>query len=96
MVLLSSSNSDGVCHVTTVNLDGETNLKTYQSPPETSTSFKDVISLSELVGVVECEQVRKENGILNLICIQSFNDKCVGFCIIGLLSFSNCYDKDIL
>ena len=58
MVLLSSSNADGVCHVTTVNLDGETNLKTYQSPAETSTSFKDVISLAELNGVVECEQVR--------------------------------------
>ena len=96
MVLLSSSNSDGVCHVTTVNLDGETNLKTYQSPPETSTSFKDVISLSELVGVVECEQVRKENGILNLICIQSFELKSVGFCITVLFSFSNCDVKNSL
>ena len=56
-MLLSTSNADGICHVTTVNLDGETNLKTYQSSAETSTSFRDVISLSELVGVVECEQV---------------------------------------
>ena len=66
MMLLSTSNADGICHVTTVNLDGETNLKTYQSPAETSISFRDVISLSELVGVVECEQVAGESPKLLL------------------------------
>uniref|UniRef100_A0A8C6NZE9 Phospholipid-transporting ATPase n=1 Tax=Nothobranchius furzeri TaxID=105023 RepID=A0A8C6NZE9_NOTFU len=36
LALLSSDRVDGTCHITTASLDGETNLKTHFSVPETS------------------------------------------------------------
>ena len=32
LILISSSNSEGKCYMTTANLDGETNLKVYDCP----------------------------------------------------------------
>lgn len=32
LILISSSNSEGKCYMTTANLDGETNLKVYDYP----------------------------------------------------------------
>lgn len=54
LVLLSSSEPDGECHITTVNLDGETNLKLLYSAPETRT-HQTAESLSTVRGVIECE-----------------------------------------
>lgn len=35
LILISSSNSEGKCYMTTANLDGETNLKVYDCPRST-------------------------------------------------------------
>jgi len=43
MVLLHSSDSNGVCHIETANLDGETNLKQRQ----VVRSFIDLVSVKD-------------------------------------------------
>ncbi|RKP14890.1 hypothetical protein BJ684DRAFT_7889 [Piptocephalis cylindrospora] len=55
LVLLSSSEPEGLCYIETCNLDGETNLKIKQSRPETAemTSPSDI---SRLEGELQCEQ----------------------------------------
>ncbi|XP_020520769.1 phospholipid-transporting ATPase 1 isoform X2 [Amborella trichopoda] len=54
MVLLSTSDPSGVSYVQTINLDGETNLKTRYAKQETLSLAKDgVIST---VAVIKCEQ----------------------------------------
>ena len=55
MVLISSVNSSGKCHVTTANLDGETNLKVRECLDATK-SLQTPESLNQLKGVVECEK----------------------------------------
>ncbi|XP_076435562.1 phospholipid-transporting ATPase IF-like [Babylonia areolata] len=55
MVLLSSSDPQGKCYITTANLDGETNLKTQTCVPETRKYQKDG-ELEELQALIECEQ----------------------------------------
>uniref|UniRef100_A0A3B3HE77 Phospholipid-transporting ATPase n=3 Tax=Oryzias TaxID=8089 RepID=A0A3B3HE77_ORYLA len=55
LVLLSSDRADGTCHITTASLDGETNLKTHFSVPETSVC-QSVSQLEALQAVVECQQ----------------------------------------
>ncbi|KAF2086475.1 putative phospholipid-transporting ATPase [Saccharata proteae CBS 121410] len=55
MVLLASSEPDGLCYIETANLDGETNLKIKQAIPETA----DLVSpgeLSRLGGRLRSEQ----------------------------------------
>ncbi|GFO09200.1 phospholipid-transporting ATPase, partial [Plakobranchus ocellatus] len=55
LILLSSSEPQGMCYIETSNLDGETNLKLRQGIPATS----EIVSgdgLTELRGIVECEQ----------------------------------------
>ncbi|XP_023932468.1 probable phospholipid-transporting ATPase IA isoform X1 [Lingula anatina] len=54
LVLLSSSEPQGMCYVETSNLDGETNLKIRQALPQTAKllTSADILSLS---GTVECE-----------------------------------------
>lgn len=55
LVLISSVNSSGKCHVTTANLDGETNLKVRECLDVTK-SMQSPESLNRLKGVIECEQ----------------------------------------
>ncbi|XP_036304480.1 phospholipid-transporting ATPase IF isoform X7 [Pipistrellus kuhlii] len=55
LVLLSSDRPDGSCHVTTASLDGETNLKTHVTVPETAV-LRTVAKLDTLVAVIECQQ----------------------------------------
>ncbi|GAO48796.1 phospholipid-translocating P-type ATPase [Saitoella complicata NRRL Y-17804] len=55
LVLISSSEPEGLCYIETANLDGETNLKIKQSLPETA----DLVSpaqVGSLVGRIESEQ----------------------------------------
>lgn len=55
LILLSSSEPEGLCYIETSNLDGEVNLKIKQALPETASylSPSDLINLS---GLIRCEQ----------------------------------------
>ncbi|XP_044255942.1 phospholipid-transporting ATPase IA isoform X12 [Tribolium madens] len=67
LVLLSSSEPQGMSFIETANLDGETNLKIRQALPSTAklTTISDLKSLS---GTIECEPPNKHlyefNGVL--------------------------------
>ncbi|OMJ08248.1 putative phospholipid-transporting ATPase DRS2 [Smittium culicis] len=54
LILLSSSEPEGLCYIETSNLDGETNLKIKQSRTETS-NLITVDSISKLVGFINSE-----------------------------------------
>uniref|UniRef100_A0A4W5KH11 Phospholipid-transporting ATPase n=1 Tax=Hucho hucho TaxID=62062 RepID=A0A4W5KH11_9TELE len=54
LVILSSSEPQGMCYIETSNLDGETNLKIRQGLQITS-EIKDIDSLMRLSGRMECE-----------------------------------------
>ncbi|XP_029917736.1 phospholipid-transporting ATPase IA isoform X5 [Myripristis murdjan] len=54
LVILSSSEPQGMCYIETSNLDGETNLKIRQGLQSTA-EIKDIDSLMRLSGRMECE-----------------------------------------
>ncbi|KAG7517673.1 phospholipid-transporting ATPase IA isoform X3 [Solea senegalensis] len=54
LVILSSSEPQGMCYIETSNLDGETNLKIRQGLPVTA-EIKDIDSLVRISGRMECE-----------------------------------------
>ncbi|KAL7633000.1 UNVERIFIED_CONTAM: hypothetical protein RMT77_016710 [Armadillidium vulgare] len=54
LILLSSSEPQGLCYVETANLDGETNLKIRQGLPQT-THLLEARDLMNLSGRIECE-----------------------------------------
>ncbi|OQV25849.1 putative phospholipid-transporting ATPase IA [Hypsibius exemplaris] len=54
LVLLASSEPQGICYIETSNLDGETNLKTRLALPETA-QLRSVDDLLILDGTIECE-----------------------------------------
>ncbi|XP_034454748.1 phospholipid-transporting ATPase IA [Hippoglossus hippoglossus] len=54
LVILSSSEPQGMCYIETSNLDGETNLKIRQGLQMTA-EIKDIDSLMRLSGRMECE-----------------------------------------
>ena len=54
LVLLSSSEPDGMCNIETSNLDGETNLKSKNANVLTR-EFETQVRISELSGEVQCE-----------------------------------------
>jgi len=69
LVVLTSPNEDGECHITTANLDGETNLKARKAVSETAV-MKEVEDLARLSAVVECDHpeydMYKFNGRMKL------------------------------
>eukprot|EP00794_Sanderia_malayensis_P011228 gene11228-12407_t len=54
LVVLSSPHEEGQCHITTANLDGETNLKIRKALAETA-ELDDVEKLSKLTAKIECD-----------------------------------------
>ena len=55
IVLLATSEPEGLCYIETANLDGETNLKIKQALPETA-NFVSPSELGRLGGVIKSEQ----------------------------------------
>jgi hypothetical protein len=54
-----SSTEDGTCHITTANLDGETNLK-IRTAPEKIPPIKSPNELIGLRGVIKCDKPNTE------------------------------------
>ncbi|KAI8031983.1 putative phospholipid-transporting ATPase 8 [Camellia lanceoleosa] len=59
LFLLSSSHEDGICHVETTNLDGETNLKVKHSLDVTA-PLRDESSFQKFKAVIKCEDPNEE------------------------------------
>lgn len=58
LLVLSSSEPQGMCYIETMNLDGETNLKIRQSLQETS-QLLDTNALNAFYATIECEHPNK-------------------------------------
>lgn len=54
LVLLSSSNAEGVCYIETTNLDGETNLKIKKASKETWSMQEEVHASAPTLRFVGC------------------------------------------
>ena len=55
LLLLSSSNPNGLCYIETAELDGESNLKSRQSEEATNEMGEDEVALSQFNGHIICE-----------------------------------------
>ena len=55
LILLGSSEPEGLAYIETANLDGESNLKLRQAPGSICEKYKDAASLTGLSGSVKCE-----------------------------------------
>ncbi|GJJ05826.1 hypothetical protein Clacol_000013 [Clathrus columnatus] len=55
LILISSSEPEGLCYIETSNLDGETNLKIKQASPQTA-PFTSAALVQRLAGTLRCEQ----------------------------------------
>ena len=53
MLILHSEGIDGICYVETKNLDGETNLKLKQSPPELNDKYTSEEMILGLKGTMQ-------------------------------------------
>ncbi|CAH1786703.1 unnamed protein product [Owenia fusiformis] len=69
MLLLTSSEPNGLCYIATADLDGETNLKARQAIPDIAEMGDDTGILSSFNGHIECEKpnnnLTKFEGTLN-------------------------------
>nr|XP_027204123.1 probable phospholipid-transporting ATPase IM [Dermatophagoides pteronyssinus] len=68
LLLLSTSEPNGLCYVETAELDGETNLKCRQALPETAELGDNIEQLAEFYGEINCEapnnNLTKFEGVL--------------------------------
>ncbi|XP_013788073.1 phospholipid-transporting ATPase ID-like [Limulus polyphemus] len=55
LLLLSTSEPNGLCYIETAELDGETNLKCKQALPETAELMEDNVKIGEFNGEITCE-----------------------------------------
>lgn len=58
LLLICTSEPQGICYLETANLDGETNLKLYQAHASTETLNEDE-DFSRLRGFIDCDQPNK-------------------------------------
>ncbi|XP_066966202.1 phospholipid-transporting ATPase ID isoform X12 [Macrobrachium rosenbergii] len=69
ILLLSTSEPNGLCYIETSELDGETNLKCKQCLPETESLGQDDARIGAFRGEIRCEppnnQLNKFEGVLN-------------------------------
>eukprot|EP00833_Pecoramyces_ruminatium_P015398 jgi/Orpsp1_1/1189430/evm.model.d7180000071980.1 len=72
LILLSSSEPDGLCYIETSNLDGETNLKIKQALVETSNILTPELA-SQMKGSIKSEQ--PNNRLYNYDGVLMMNDK---------------------
>ncbi|KAI8987868.1 hypothetical protein BDF20DRAFT_813789 [Mycotypha africana] len=76
LILVSSSEPEGLCYIETSNLDGEVNLKIKQALPQTATIL-DPVAMSRLEGVIKSEQPNNRlynyDGVLS--ASTSFSDE---------------------
>ncbi|ETN77125.1 phospholipid-translocating P-type ATPase, flippase [Necator americanus] len=55
LLLLSTSEPHGICYIETMELDGETNLKTRGALPDTAEMGDDLVAISKFNGEIVCE-----------------------------------------
>ncbi|ORX52482.1 phospholipid-translocating P-type ATPase [Hesseltinella vesiculosa] len=71
LILLSSSEPEGLCYIETSNLDGEVNLKIKQALPQTA-KVLNPMEASQLGGIIKSEQ--PNNRLYNYDGVLSMND----------------------
>ncbi|KAK9461047.1 uncharacterized protein V1516DRAFT_674868 [Lipomyces oligophaga] len=78
IVLLASSEPEGLCYIETANLDGETNLKIKQASPETA-DLVSPLDLSNMKGTIKSEQPNSSlytyEATISLDSLQSGGEK---------------------
>ena len=102
LVILSSSEPQGMCYIETSNLDGETNLK-IRSALQQTCDLDGGLKLAEAHGLVECEQPNREiydfKGNITLVWkLQRFRVRHWLSCVDGpfWLVRAGCYSRAAL